>query len=93
MKPPQRCPWGESHPLYVPYHDKEWGVPLHDDRGLFEFLVLEGAQAGLTWLTILKQARGVPQGVRRLRSAQGGALRRSQGRSACSPTKASSATA
>ncbi len=55
MKPPQRCPWGESHPLYIPYHDKEWGTPLHDDRGLFELLLLEGAQAGLSWLTILKK--------------------------------------
>jgi DNA-3-methyladenine glycosylase I len=55
VKPPRRCPWGESHPLYVPYHDKEWGTPLHDDRGLFELLLLEGAQAGLSWLTILKK--------------------------------------
>jgi DNA-3-methyladenine glycosylase I len=55
VKPPQRCPWGESHPLYIPYHDKEWGAPLHDDRGLFELLLLEGAQAGLSWLTILKK--------------------------------------
>ena len=50
-----RCPWGESHPLYVVYHDKEWGVPLHDDRTLFEMLILEGAQAGLSWITILKK--------------------------------------
>ena len=50
-----RCPWGETHPLYVPYHDAEWGVPLHDDQKLFEMLVLEGAQAGLSWLTILKK--------------------------------------
>ena len=50
-----RCPWGESHPLYVVYHDKEWGVPQHDDQKLFEMLILEGAQAGLSWLTILKK--------------------------------------
>jgi len=50
-----RCVWGESHPLYVDYHDTEWGVPVHDDRLLFEFLILEGAQAGLSWLTILKK--------------------------------------
>ena len=50
-----RCPWGASHPLYLPYHDTEWGVPLHDDRRIFEMLVLEGAQAGLSWLTILKK--------------------------------------
>ena len=52
---PTRCPWGDSDPLYVDYHDNEWGVPLHDDRRLFEMLVLEGAQAGLSWLTILKR--------------------------------------
>jgi DNA-3-methyladenine glycosylase I len=51
----RRCPWGDSHPLYVPYHDREWGTPLHDDRSFFELLVLEGAQAGLSWLTILKK--------------------------------------
>ena len=50
-----RCPWGASDPLYVPYHDEEWGVPLHDDRKIFEMLVLEGAQAGLSWLTILRR--------------------------------------
>ena len=52
---PIRCPWATSDPLYVPYHDEEWGVPLHDDRRLFEMLVLEGAQAGLSWLTILRR--------------------------------------
>ncbi|RME84726.1 MAG: DNA-3-methyladenine glycosylase I [Caldilineae bacterium] len=51
----QRCPWAGSDPLYIAYHDEEWGVPLHDDRKLFEFLVLEGAQAGLSWLTILRK--------------------------------------
>lgn len=52
----QRCAWaGISDPLYLDYHDKEWGVPIHDDRLLFEFLVLEGAQAGLSWSTILKK--------------------------------------
>ena len=50
-----RCPWAGSDPLYIRYHDCEWGVPLHDDRRLFEFLVLEGAQAGLSWLTILRK--------------------------------------
>jgi DNA-3-methyladenine glycosylase I len=49
-----RCPWPTTD-LYIAYHDTEWGVPLHDDRALFEFLVLEGAQAGLSWLTILKK--------------------------------------
>lgn len=50
-----RCPWAADDPLYIAYHDREWGVPLHDDRALFEFLVLEGAQAGLSWLTILRK--------------------------------------
>jgi len=50
-----RCGWAGSDPLYVAYHDEEWGVPVHDDRRLFEFLVLEGAQAGLSWITILKK--------------------------------------
>jgi DNA-3-methyladenine glycosylase I len=50
---PQRCAWAGSAPAMVRYHDEEWGVPLHDDRRLFELLVLEGAQAGLSWSTIL----------------------------------------
>ena len=50
-----RCPWAGSDPLYVAYHDQEWGAPVHDDRTLFEFLILEGAQAGLSWSTILKK--------------------------------------
>ena len=51
----KRCAWSGTDPLYVAYHDKEWGVPVHDDRVLFEFLVLEGAQAGLSWSTILRK--------------------------------------
>jgi DNA-3-methyladenine glycosylase I len=50
-----RCGWAGSDPLYVAYHDEEWGVPVHEDRTLFEFLSLEGAQAGLSWATILKK--------------------------------------
>jgi DNA-3-methyladenine glycosylase I len=50
-----RCAWAGTDPLYVAYHDEEWGVPVHDDRLLFEFLVLEGAQAGLSWITILRK--------------------------------------
>jgi DNA-3-methyladenine glycosylase I len=50
-----RCPWCGDDPLYVAYHDQEWGVPCHDDRKLFEFLILEGAQAGLSWITILRK--------------------------------------
>lgn len=55
MKPRSRCPWPGTQEFYVRYHDEEWGVPVHDDRRLFEFLVLEGAQAGLSWATILKK--------------------------------------
>ena len=51
----KRCSWPGDDPLYIEYHDKEWGVPVHDDRILFEFLVLEGAQAGLSWLTVLRK--------------------------------------
>jgi DNA-3-methyladenine glycosylase I len=50
-----RCPWAGDDPLYVRYHDEEWGVPVRDDRTLFEFLILEGAQAGLAWITILRK--------------------------------------
>ena len=52
---PKRCGWARNDPLLQKYHDKEWGVPVHDDLKLFEFLILEGAQAGLSWLTILRK--------------------------------------
>lgn len=51
----KRCEWVTADPLYIEYHDKEWGVPVHDDRHFFEMLVLEGAQAGLSWLTVLRK--------------------------------------
>ena len=54
----KRCEWPGTDPLYVLYHDGEWGVPLHNDQKLFEFLILEGAQAGLSWITILKRRQG-----------------------------------
>ena len=55
-KQPHRCPWVDlNKPDYIDYHDKEWGVPVHDDRLLFEFLTLESAQAGLSWYTVLKK--------------------------------------
>ncbi len=66
-----RCPWATTEPA-IAYHDEEWGVPVHDDRILFEFLILEGAQAGLSWFTILKkredlshyrECEGVPRGA------------------------------
>lgn len=53
MRP--RCQWVTADPLYISYHDEEWGVPVHDDRRLFEMIVLDGAQAGLSWLTVLKK--------------------------------------
>jgi DNA-3-methyladenine glycosylase I len=59
--PPQRCPWCEGDDTYVRYHDEVWGVPVHDDQRLFEFLVLETAQAGLSWITILKRQEGYRQ--------------------------------
>ena len=59
MPEPSRCAWAPAgDPLYVAYHDEEWGVPSHDDRHLFELLVLEGAQAGLSWATILRKREG-----------------------------------
>ncbi len=51
----KRCAWAGDDPLLISYHDREWGVPVHDDRLLFEFLVLEGAQAGLSWITVLRK--------------------------------------
>jgi len=54
----KRCTWCGDDPLYVSYHDKEWGVPVRDDQTLFEFLILEGAQAGLSWITILRKRNG-----------------------------------
>jgi len=58
---PARCAWAGQDPLYIAYHDDEWGVPVHDDRTLFEFLILEGAQAGLSWSTILKKRKNYRQ--------------------------------
>ncbi len=58
-KPKKRCPWAEGgNDLYLAYHDTEWGVPAHDDRTHFEFLTLEGAQAGLSWSTVLNKREG-----------------------------------
>jgi len=56
-----RCAWVNDDPLYIDYHDREWGVPVHDDRKLFEFIVLEGAQAGLSWYTVLKKRENYRQ--------------------------------
>jgi DNA-3-methyladenine glycosylase I len=67
----KRCDWAHSQssdPLYIEYHDKEWGVPVHDDRKLFEFLILEGAQAGLSWLTVLRKREKLSAKPRWIRS-------------------------
>lgn len=58
---PLRCPWAGTDPLYIAYHDEEWGVPCHDDQELFERLILEGFQAGLSWLTILRKREAFRQ--------------------------------
>ena len=72
-----RCPWaGIAEPIYARYHDEEWGVPQPNDRALFEKLVLEGFQAGLSWLTILQEAREFPPRLPRLRSRAHRPLRR-----------------
>ena len=62
----QRCPWATIEPA-IGYHDEEWGVPVHDDRMLFEFLILEGAQAGLSWITILKKRENYRKAFDRFR--------------------------
>jgi DNA-3-methyladenine glycosylase I len=84
MKEPVRCPWVGSDPLLVAYHDKEWGVPVHDDRRLFELIVLEGAQAGLNWSMIFRRREAYreafagfdPERVARFSERQVGALLR-----------------
>ena len=81
-----RCSWAKT-PIEIDYHDQEWGVPLHDDRKLFEFLILEGAQAGLSWVTILKKRDAYRQAfagfeiakVARFRPAKAGSLLRNPG--------------
>lgn len=83
----QRCGWGTADPLYIAYHDREWGRPVHDDKRLFEFLVLEGAQAGLSWSTILHKRENYrkafagfdPAKVARFGSAKIAALMRDSG--------------
>ncbi len=86
MKPPApiaadglvRCPWPKDDPLYVAYHDNEWGVPEYDDRALYEKLILDGFQAGLSWITILRKRENfrrafddfVPEKIARYRPAK-----------------------
>lgn len=84
---PLRCPWAGTDPLYVRYHDEEWGVPSHDDRHLFELLILEGAQAGLSWLTVLRKREGYrrafldfdPERVARISAARQAKLMEDEG--------------
>ena len=83
----RRCGWVTAEPLYIRYHDEEWGRPVHDDRRLFEFLILEGAQAGLSWLTVLRKREAYrrafdrfdPARVARFRAARVAALLRDPG--------------
>lgn len=83
----RRCDWVSKDPLYIAYHDDEWGVPVHDERKLFELLTLEGAQAGLSWLTILRKRSNYrrafadfdPQVVARFSTADVGKLLRDEG--------------
>jgi DNA-3-methyladenine glycosylase I len=62
----KRCPWPSDDPLMIAYHDTEWGVPLHDDRKLYEFIVLDGAQAGLSWSTVLRKRENYRKAFHRL---------------------------
>ena len=83
--PPRRAralPLAEADPLYVAYHDQEWGVPEFDDRALFEKLVLDGFQAGLSWITILRKRENFPPRLRRLRAGEDRALHAAEGRAA-----------
>ena len=70
----KRCEWPGSDPLMIEYHDHEWGVPVHDDRKHFEFLVLDGAQAGLSWSTVLKKRASLQGGLRRVSTGDRGYL-------------------
>ena len=80
---PTRCEWAGSDPAMVAYHDTEWGVPVHDDPTHFEFLVLEGAQAGLSWSTILKRRAGYRKAFAGFDARQGGALHARPGSRSC----------
>lgn len=80
--PLTRCEWSVSDPLYIQYHDEEWGAPLHDEQKLFEFLILEGMQAGLSWLTILKKRENFRKAFDNFNCQSRRALRRTQNRNA-----------
>ena len=77
----QRCPWLDlDKPDYVAYHDREWGVPVHDDRKHFEFLTLESAQAGLSWYTVLRKRANYRKAFAKFDPCQGLSFQRSQNR-------------
>ena len=71
-----RCPWPGEDPFYMAYHDTEWGVPEYDDRALYEKLILDGFQAGLSWITILRKRDNFRKGVRRFPAGEDRALQR-----------------
>src|SRR5438309_11233043 len=79
---PQRCAWADGDPLLRAYHDEEWGVPEYDSRALWEKLMLDGFQAGLSWLTILRKRNRLPRSFQEFRSGESGALRRNRHRQA-----------
>ena len=89
----KRCPWAGTDPLYIAYHDEEWGVPKSDARALFEKLVLEGFQAGLSWITILRKREAFRAAFDNFDAREDGALRTKEGREPAARTKASCATA
>ena len=74
MNHEQRCKWAESDPLLREYHDREWGRPLRDGRAMWEMLMLEGFQAGLSWLTILRKREAFRKAFPRFRSGEGSAV-------------------
>ena len=85
-----RCHWA-SNEFNIPYHDEEWGVPVHDDRTWFEFLILEGAQAGLSWDTILRKRARYRRSPRQFRSRKSRSATTPRRSARCSPILASSA--
>ena len=88
---PRRCSWART-PLSIAYHDREWGVPVHDDTVFFEFLMLEGAQAGLSWETILRKREAYREAFAGFDPAQRRPIHPGTGRAAAARTKASCGT-
>jgi DNA-3-methyladenine glycosylase I len=82
---PTRCGWVHDDPLEIAYHDQEWGVPLHDEQKLFEFLILEGFQAGLSWITILRKRENFRRAFYSLRKSRSIAFQKRGLQVACPP--------